>query len=152
VTKGNNNEPIRALNRLNIELDLQSLFGLLRIQLNSLAETPQPSPPPLPPYLGSYTRALLVSQDRRHLFVTLWNPPFSAATKEEVVERRWSQQIVQRWRLQQVGFGKCWGGRRNPPLGGRRWGGRPRKRQFLLMPFLRYTCYVSMHIVQLFGT
>jgi hypothetical protein len=28
------------------------------------------SPPPLPPHLGSYTRALLVIQDRRHLFVT----------------------------------------------------------------------------------
>jgi hypothetical protein len=26
--------------------------------------------PPLPPHLGSYKRALLVSQDRRHLFVT----------------------------------------------------------------------------------
>jgi hypothetical protein len=26
----------------------------------------------LPPHLGSYTRALLVSQDRRHLFVTTW--------------------------------------------------------------------------------
>jgi hypothetical protein len=34
-------------------------------QLYSLAKTPQPSPHPL---LGSYTRALLVSQDR-HLFV-----------------------------------------------------------------------------------
>ncbi len=30
------------------------------------------SPPPLPPHLGSYTRALLVSQDRRHLFDTPW--------------------------------------------------------------------------------
>ncbi len=27
-------------------------------------------PPPPPPHLGSYTRALLVSQNRRHLFVT----------------------------------------------------------------------------------
>ncbi len=40
-------------------------------QLYSLAETPQP-PPPFLPHLGSYTRALLVSQDRRHLYVTLW--------------------------------------------------------------------------------
>ncbi len=31
-----------------------------------------PPPSTHPPYLGSYTRALLVSQDRRHLFVTLW--------------------------------------------------------------------------------
>ncbi len=28
------------------------------------------TPPPLTPHLGAYTRALLVSQDRRHLFVT----------------------------------------------------------------------------------
>ncbi len=53
--------------RLNMELDLQSLFGLLY--------TPvligwDPATPRLPPHLGSYTRALLVSQDRRHLFVT----------------------------------------------------------------------------------
>jgi hypothetical protein len=36
-------------------------------QLYSLAKTPQPSPPP---HLGSFTRALLVAQDRWHLFVT----------------------------------------------------------------------------------
>ncbi len=40
--------------RLNIELDLQYLFGL---NVHSC-------------HLGSFTRALLVSQDRRHLFVT----------------------------------------------------------------------------------
>jgi hypothetical protein len=39
------------------------------VQPYSLAETPQ-LPPPLPPHLGSYTRAPLVSQDRRNLFVT----------------------------------------------------------------------------------
>ncbi len=51
-----------------MELDLQSLFGFLVTWctlLYSLAETPQ-----LPPHLGSHTRALLVSQGRRHLFVT----------------------------------------------------------------------------------
>ncbi len=40
------------------------------VQLYSLAETPQLSP--LPQHLGSYTKALLISQDRRHLFVTPW--------------------------------------------------------------------------------
>jgi hypothetical protein len=40
------------------------------VQLYSLDETPQLSPPPR--NLGSYTRALLVSQDRRHLFETPW--------------------------------------------------------------------------------
>ncbi len=39
-----------------MELDLQSLFGW------------DPATPPLPPHLISYTRALLVSQDRRHLY------------------------------------------------------------------------------------
>ncbi len=52
-----------------MELDLQSFFGLhVRAQLYSLAEALQFST--LPPHLGSYTRALLVSQDRRHLIVT----------------------------------------------------------------------------------
>jgi hypothetical protein len=40
-------------------------------QLYSLAETRQP---PHPPAFGlAYTRSLLVSQDRRHIFVTLLN-------------------------------------------------------------------------------
>jgi hypothetical protein len=58
-----------------MELDLQSLFGLHVkwcahcTTVYSLADTPEP--PALPPHFGgSYTRALLVSQDRRHLFVT----------------------------------------------------------------------------------
>jgi hypothetical protein len=53
----------RQAHRLNMELDLQSLFG------HSLAENPQ-LPPPHTPHLGLYTRALLVGKDRRHLFVT----------------------------------------------------------------------------------
>jgi hypothetical protein len=48
--------------------DLHSLFGL-HAQLYSLDKTQQPPPPP-PPHLGSYKRVLLVSQDRRRLFVT----------------------------------------------------------------------------------
>ncbi len=50
-----------------MEVDLQSLFGLhitWCAQLYSLAETPHPPPP------NSNRRALLVSKDRRHLFVT----------------------------------------------------------------------------------
>ncbi len=63
-------------NRLNIELESQSLFGLHACaQLYSLAEIPQPLPPPPHPHLGSYTRALLLSQDRWHLFVTTWLNP-----------------------------------------------------------------------------
>ncbi len=54
---------------LNMELDLQNLFGAPCAQLYSLAGTPQLPPPP---HLGSYTSALFVSQDRRHLFVTPW--------------------------------------------------------------------------------
>ncbi len=61
--------------RLNMEIDLQSLFGLYitwRARLYSLAETPNPPPPAL----DSYTRALFVSKDRRHLFVTPCPPAF----------------------------------------------------------------------------
>jgi hypothetical protein len=50
--------------RLNMEVDLQSLFGL---HVHSCTHWLRPR------NLGSYTRALLVSQDRRHLFVTPWN-------------------------------------------------------------------------------
>jgi hypothetical protein len=51
--------------RLNMELNLQSLFGLLCTTVLI-----GPANSPLPLRLGSYVRALLVSQDRRHLFVT----------------------------------------------------------------------------------
>ncbi len=59
--------------RLNMEVDLQSLCGLhvtWCAQLYSLAETPQllPSPRIWTRYTRM-TRALLVSKDRRHLFV-----------------------------------------------------------------------------------
>ncbi len=39
-------------------------------QLYPFAETPQPPPPPPAFELIQYTRALLICQDRRHLFVT----------------------------------------------------------------------------------
>jgi hypothetical protein len=57
--------------RLNLEFDLQSLFGLHVHSCTwySLTDTCNPTPTP---HLGSYTRALLVSQDRRHLFITPW--------------------------------------------------------------------------------
>jgi hypothetical protein len=54
---------------LNMELDLQSLFGLLCTAV-LIVGTPQPPPPQT--HLGSYTRALLVGQDRRHLFINRW--------------------------------------------------------------------------------
>ncbi len=50
-----------------MEVDLQSLFGLL---FTAVLIGCDPATPPLPPHLGSYTRALLVSQGRQHLFVT----------------------------------------------------------------------------------
>ncbi len=53
--------------RLNMELDPQRLFGLL---CTAVLIGWDPATPPFPPHLGSYTRALLVNQDRRHLFVT----------------------------------------------------------------------------------
>ncbi len=54
---------------LNMALDLQSLFGLLCTAV-LIGNTP-------PPHLGSYTRALLISKDRRHLFVTPCRSYFS---------------------------------------------------------------------------
>ncbi len=56
--------------RFNMELDLQSLFGLLCTAV--LIGWDPAIPPPLDPHWGSYTRALVVSQDRRHLFVIPW--------------------------------------------------------------------------------
>jgi hypothetical protein len=51
-----------------MELDLQSLFGL---HVHSCAHWLRPRNNPPPPHLGSNTKALLVSQDRRHLFEAL---------------------------------------------------------------------------------
>ncbi len=53
-----------------MEIDLQSLFGLLCTPVLIGWDPATPPPPPIPPHLGSYTRAQLVGQDRRHLFVT----------------------------------------------------------------------------------
>jgi hypothetical protein len=47
------------MHRLNMELDLQSLFWLL---CTAVLIGREPASLPLPPYLGSYTRALLVSK------------------------------------------------------------------------------------------
>ncbi len=68
-----NSRPARLLesHRLNMEVELQSLFGLhvtWCALLCSLAETPQL--PPSPRIWTRITRTLLVSEDRRHLFVT----------------------------------------------------------------------------------
>ncbi len=61
--------------RLNMELDLKRLFGLL---CTAVLIGWDPATPPLSTYLGSYTWTLLVSQDRRHLFVTPWSQLSSA--------------------------------------------------------------------------
>jgi hypothetical protein len=55
-----------------VELDFQSLIGLLCTAALIGWDPATPPPSSLPPHMGSYTRALLVSQDRRHLFVTPW--------------------------------------------------------------------------------
>ncbi len=60
----------RGGHRLNMELDLQSLFGFHVHSCTHLLTLRNPTP--LPPHLGSYTRALLVNQERRHLYVTHW--------------------------------------------------------------------------------
>ncbi len=50
-----------------MELDHQSLFWAPCVQLYLLTETPQPTPS-LP--FGLIYKSAMVSQDRRHLFVT----------------------------------------------------------------------------------
>jgi hypothetical protein len=55
--------------RLNMELDLPPKFIWASVYSCILIGWDLATPP-LPPHLGSYTRALLVSLDRRHLFVT----------------------------------------------------------------------------------
>ncbi len=56
---------IHGFHRLNMDSDLQSLFGpyVHSYGWDSACH---------PPHLGSYTRALLVSQERRHLLGTPW--------------------------------------------------------------------------------
>ncbi len=61
---------LRTNHRFNMVLDLQSLFGFLCTAVLMGWDPATPLPPP--PQLGSYTRALLVSQDRRHLIVSSW--------------------------------------------------------------------------------
>jgi hypothetical protein len=63
-----NLHPIQRLNSM--ELDFQSLFELLHVYSYTQWLRPRSSLPPFPRVLGSYTRALLVSRDRRHIFVT----------------------------------------------------------------------------------
>jgi hypothetical protein len=62
----------KSPNTIGMELDLQSIFGLQVHRCTHWLRPRNPNPPPLPllPHFGSYKRALLVSQDRRHLFVT----------------------------------------------------------------------------------
>ncbi len=74
-----------GLQRLNMEVDLQSLFGLQVtwcVQLYSLAETPQL--PPSPRIWTRITRTLLVSKDRRHLFVTPWSHVNTQQKNQEI--------------------------------------------------------------------
>ncbi len=47
-----------------MELDLPNIVGLPVHSCAHWLRTCNPPPPPIPPHLGSYTRALLVSQDR----------------------------------------------------------------------------------------
>ncbi len=77
---------VNKTHRLNMEIDLQSIFGLhvtWCAQLFSLAETPQL--PPSPCIWTRITRALLVSKDWRHLFVTPWQDLSDKIATRDVV-------------------------------------------------------------------
>ncbi len=78
---------IQVNHRLNMEVDLQSFFGSMSRDVHSCthwlgAETPQL--PPSPRVWTRITRALLVSKDRRHLFVTPWGLPFHHILVSEI--------------------------------------------------------------------
>jgi hypothetical protein len=60
----------KANHRLNMELGLQIYLGSMSRDVHSCTQWLRPPQSPLPTHSGSYTRALLVSQDRRHLCVT----------------------------------------------------------------------------------
>jgi hypothetical protein len=70
--------------RLNMEVDLKVYLGSMSRDVHScrysLAATLQP--PPILPHWDSYTRALLVSKDRRHLFVT--PPPLNHTNTQQI--------------------------------------------------------------------
>ncbi len=73
-----------------MEVDVQSLFGLHMCTAVLLGRDPA-TPPPIPPHLGSCTKALLVSQDRRNLFMTPWLSPLRIQPREAVVtSSQWS--------------------------------------------------------------
>jgi hypothetical protein len=55
--------------RLNMELDLQSAFGLNMLSCTHWLRPPQPPPPA---FALKYGRAIGQSQDKRQLFVTPW--------------------------------------------------------------------------------
>jgi hypothetical protein len=55
---------IKKMQRLNMELEVKVFFWLL---CTAVLIGREPAIPPHPTHLGSYSRALLVSQDRRHL-------------------------------------------------------------------------------------
>jgi hypothetical protein len=87
-----------------MEFDLQSLLGLL---CTAVLSGWDPATLPLAPHLGSYTRALFVSQDRRHLFVTPWlvsNESDYCAKSEAVAFCHTSL----RKNSDKVSFGKQW--------------------------------------------
>ncbi len=75
--------------RFNMDLDVQSLFGLYVHSCTqySLAETSQPPPPPPHRFWAPIRGALLFSQDIRHLFMNPW-------LQSEVSEWLWGVQQV----------------------------------------------------------
>ncbi len=71
------------VHRLNMEIDLQSLFWLLCTTVLCTHWLRSATSPP-PPHSGSDTRALLVSQDRRHLFYFV--TPRSGVSRRKTTE------------------------------------------------------------------
>ncbi len=94
------------LHRLNMELDLQIFLG------SSVQCTVQRNSPPSP-HLGSQTRALLVSHDRRHLFVTpymvSYHPGEGSGSRAGMYSRKTDAgclHVTRKWRRQFTGSKK----------------------------------------------
>ncbi len=102
-----------------MELDLQSLLGSM---CTAVLFGWDPASPSLPPHLGSYTRALLVNQDRRHLIVTPWLILSNRLTHSHTHTHTRYCTLIQgsggNFALNLVAW---WGGKLNrpPPQGGR---------------------------------
>jgi hypothetical protein len=79
--------PFTTHHRLNVELDLQIIWApcvQLKVPVLNGLRPCTPPPPPLPAFGLKYEGSILVSQDRRHLFVT---PPATLSHRCHILQQ-----------------------------------------------------------------